>query len=162
MVGTGSEVEIAVKARELLQAEGTPTRVVSMPCREWFEKQTKGYQEKVLPSSVRARVSVEAGISMGWHDVVGDSGRIVSIEHFGASADAATLFREFGITADAVVKAGKESIKAAKASGASRAPGISETNPARAAASAATDVMGADVSDSGGSAAAASTTNQGK
>ncbi|XKF82916.1 transketolase [Humibacillus xanthopallidus] len=162
VVATGSEVQLAVEAAEKLEKAGIATRVVSMPCREWFEKQTKGYQEKVLPSAVRARVSVEAGISMGWHDVVGDSGRIVSIEHFGASADAATLFREFGITADAVVKAGKESIKAAKASGASRAPGINETNPARAAASAATDVMGTDVSDSGGSAAAASTTNQGK
>ncbi len=162
IVGTGSEVQLAVEAAEKLEKAGIATRVVSMPCREWFEKQTKGYREKVLPASVRARVSVEAGISMGWHDVVGDSGRIVSIEHYGASADAATLFREFGITTDAVVKAGKASLKAAKASGATRAPGISETNPARAAASAATDVMGADVSDSGGSAADASTTNQGK
>ncbi|MEO7752525.1 MAG: transketolase [Terracoccus sp.] len=162
IVGTGSEVQLAVEAAEQLEKAGIATRVVSMPCREWFEKQTKGYREKVLPASVRARVSVEAGISMGWHDVVGDSGRIVSIEHYGASADAATLFREFGITTDAVVKAGKASLKAAKASGATRAPGISETNPARAAASAATDVMGADVSDTGGSAADASTTNQGK
>ncbi len=86
-----------------------------MPCREWFEKQSRSYQDKVLPPAVRARVSVEAGISMGWHDVVGDAGRIVSIEHFGASADQATLYREFGITADAVVKAAKDSIKAAGA-----------------------------------------------
>ncbi|MEO7448213.1 MAG: transketolase, partial [Humibacillus sp.] len=153
LIGTGSEVQLAVQAAETLEGAGIATRVVSMPCREWFEKQTRGYREKVLPPSVRARVSVEAGISMGWHDVVGDSGRIVSIEHFGASADAATLYQKFGITAEAVVKAGKASLKAAKASGASRAPGITETNPARAAANASTDVMGADVSDTGGSAA---------
>ena len=69
-----------------------------MPCREWFEEQPRAYQNKVLPPAVRARVSVEAGVSMGWHDLVGDSGRIISIEHFGASADAKTLFREFGFT----------------------------------------------------------------
>jgi transketolase len=101
-------------------------------------------------------VSVEAGVSMGWHDLVGDAGRIVSIEHFGASADYQTLFREFGITADAVVRAAKDSLKAAGGSvGSGRtAPRITETNPARAEQSAATDVMGSDVA-SGAAAASA-------
>ncbi|MDN5767299.1 MAG: transketolase [Humibacillus sp.] len=166
LVGTGSEVQLAVEAAEKLEKGGVATRVVSMPCREWFEKQTKGYREKVLPAAVRARVSVEAGIAMGWHDVVGDAGRSVSIEHFGASADAATLFREFGITADAVVKAGKASLKAVRASTASAesltAPAINETSPARAEASANTDVMGTDVSQGDGTAAAASTSTEGK
>ncbi|WP_020144112.1 transketolase [Terracoccus sp. 273MFTsu3.1] len=164
IVATGSEVQLAVQAAERLEKSRIATRVVSMPCREWFEKQTRSYQDKVLPPAVRARVSVEAGISMGWHDVVGDAGRIVSIEHFGASADQATLFREFGITADAVVKAAKDSIKAAKGS-ATKAPGVTETNPARAAQSASTDVMGGDAQTGSGkaaSAAAASATSKGK
>jgi transketolase len=133
-----------------------------MPCREWFEKQSRSYQDKVLPPSVRARVSVEAAVSMGWHDVVGDAGRSVSIEHFGASADQATLFREFGFTVDAVVKAAKDSIKAAGAS-TRTAPGVTETNPGRAAQSAATDVMGADVeANDKASQSAASATSKGK
>ncbi|OFE17662.1 transketolase [Humibacillus sp. DSM 29435] len=167
LVGTGSEVQLAVEAAEKLEKSGVATRVVSMPCREWFEKQTKGYREKVLPAAVRARVSVEAGIAMGWHDIVGDAGRSVSIEHFGASADAETLFREFGITAEAVVKAGKASLKAARADragsvGSLTAPTINETSPARAKASANTDVMGSDVSQGDGTAAAASTSTEGK
>ncbi|MEO5744050.1 MAG: transketolase [Terracoccus sp.] len=163
IVGTGSEVQLAVEAAERLERSGVATRVVSMPCREWFEKQTRAYREKVLPAAVRARVSVEAGIAMGWHDVVGDAGRSVSIEHFGASADAETLFREFGITAGAVVKAGKASLKAVRASADPlTAPTINETSPARAEASANTDVMGSDVSQGGGTAAAASTSTEGK
>ncbi|GAA3709089.1 transketolase [Terrabacter ginsenosidimutans] len=164
LVATGSEVQLAVQAAERLEKSRISTRVVSMPCREWFEKQSRSYQDKVLPPAVRARVSVEAGISMGWHDVVGDAGRIVSIEHFGASADQATLFREFGITADAVVKAAKDSIKAAKGS-ATKAPGVTETNPARAVQSASTDVMGADAQTGSGNAvraAAASAPSKGK
>ena len=164
LVATGSEVQLAVQAAERLEKSRIATRVVSMPCREWFEKQSRSYQDKVLPPAVRARVSVEAGISMGWHDVVGDAGRIVSIEHFGASADQATLFREFGITADAVVKAAKDSIKAAKGS-ATKAPGVTETNPARAVQSASTDVMGADAQTGSGNAvraAAASAPSKGK
>ncbi|GAA2477687.1 transketolase [Terrabacter carboxydivorans] len=164
LVATGSEVQLAVQAAERLEKSRIATRVVSMPCREWFEKQSRSYQDKVLPPAVRARVSVEAGISMGWHDVVGDAGRIVSIEHFGASADQATLYREFGITADAVVKAAKDSIKAAKGS-TKKAPGVTETNPARAAQSASTDVMGADAQTGSGNAAhaaAASATSKGK
>ena len=84
-----------------------------MPCREWFDQQDQGYRDEVLPPSIKARVSVEAGVPMGWRDVVGDAGRIVSINHYGASADAATLFREFGFTPAAVVAAAQESIQAA-------------------------------------------------
>ncbi len=138
IVATGSEVHLAVEAAEQLEKKGTSTRVVSMPCREWFEKQSRGYQEKVLPSSVRARVSVEAGVSLGWHDIVGDAGRTISLEHFGASADYQTLFREFGITVDAIVKAARDSIKAAgRLAG---APGITETNPRKRTSSGDTDV----------------------
>lgn len=113
--GTGSEVQIAVKARELLAAEGIAARVVSMPSREWFEQQDASYRDEVIPPSLRARVSVEAGVSLGWRDVVGDAGRTVSIEHFGASADYQTLYDKFGITAAAVVAAAKDSIAAAAA-----------------------------------------------
>ncbi len=113
LFATGSEVQIAVKARELLAADGIAARVVSMPCREWFEQQDEAYRNEVIPPSLRARVSVEAGIALGWRDVVGDAGRIVSLEHFGASADYETLFDKFGITAEAVVAAAKESVAAA-------------------------------------------------
>ncbi|MBM9622265.1 transketolase [Streptomyces zhihengii] len=113
LIGTGSEVQLAVEAREQLQAAGVPTRVVSMPSVEWFEEQEQGYRESVLPPSVRARVAVEAGVGLTWHRYVGDAGRIVSLEHFGASADAKVLFREFGFTADAVAAAARESIEAA-------------------------------------------------
>ena len=92
-----------------------PTRVVSAPSLEWFAEQDEDYRESVLPSSVRARVSVEAGIALSWHKIVGDAGRSVSIEHYGASADADTLFREFGFTPEAVVAAAHESIAAAAA-----------------------------------------------
>jgi transketolase len=114
LIGTGSEVQLAVAARETLQAEGIPTRVVSLPCREWFDAQDATYRASVLPATVRARVSVEAGIAMGWRELVGDAGRIVSIEHYGASADFKRLFQEFGITAEAVVEAARDSITAAE------------------------------------------------
>jgi transketolase len=84
--------------------------VVSLPCREWFDSQDQSYRDQVLPPIVKARVSVEAGISMGWRDLVGQSGRTVSLEHYGASADYDTLYREFGITAEAVALAAEESI----------------------------------------------------
>ncbi|MFJ9341175.1 transketolase [Streptomyces sp. NPDC101733] len=113
LIGTGSEVQLAVAAREALQAEGVPARVVSMPCVEWFEEQTQEYKDSVLPPSVKARVAVEAGIGLTWHRYVGDAGRIVSLEHFGASADGAVLFREFGLTAEAVTEAAKASLAAA-------------------------------------------------
>jgi transketolase len=112
LIGTGSEVQLAVAAREALAAEGVDARVVSMPCREWFDRQDAGYRDSVLPPSVRARVSVEAAVAQGWRDIVGDTGRMVSLEHFGASAGYQTLFQEFGITADAVVAAARESIAA--------------------------------------------------
>ena len=113
LIATGSELQLAVDAREALKAEGVNARVVSAPSLEWFEEQTAEYRESVLPAAVKARVSVEAGLSLGWAKYVGDAGRSVSIEHFGASADYKTLFREFGITTEAVVAAAKDSISAA-------------------------------------------------
>ncbi|MFD7667202.1 transketolase [Streptomyces sp. NPDC059788] len=113
LIGTGSEVQLAVEAREALQAEGIPTRVVSMPSVEWFEEQDQGYRDSVLLPTVKARVAVEAGIGLTWHRYVGPQGRIVSLEHFGASADAKVLFHEFGFTADAVATAARESLAAA-------------------------------------------------
>jgi len=113
LIATGSEVSIAVAARETLESQGISTRIVSMPCREWFEAADQSYRDQVLPPNVRARVSVEAGVPLGWRDFVGDAGRIISIDHYGASADAATLFREFGFTPAAVVTAAQESIQAA-------------------------------------------------
>jgi transketolase len=114
LIGTGSEVQLAVDARETLQAEGIPTRVVSMPCREWFDAEDSSYRASVLPHTIRARVSVEAAVGQGWREIVGDAGRIISLEHYGASADYKTIYREFGITAEAVVAAAKDSIEAAE------------------------------------------------
>ncbi|MFI0408449.1 transketolase [Actinomadura sp. 3N508] len=110
IIATGSEVQLALEARDTLQAEGTPTRVVSMPCVEWFEAQTDAYRQEVLPPGVRARVSVEAGVALGWRTFIGDAGEAVSLEHFGASADYKTLFLQFGITAERVVAAAKASL----------------------------------------------------
>ncbi|KUN39741.1 transketolase [Streptomyces longwoodensis] len=114
IVATGSEVQLAVAARELLEAEGTGTRVVSMPSVEWFEEQPRAYRESVLPPAVRARVAVEAGIGLTWYRYVGDAGRIVSLEHFGASADAKTLFAEYGFTPENVAAAARESLAATR------------------------------------------------
>jgi transketolase len=113
LMGTGSEVQIAVAAREILEADGVPTRVVSLPCWEWFAEQDQSYRDEVLPPTVRARVSVEAGVPMGWRDFVGDAGRIVGLNHFGASAAYSTLYEEFGLTGEAVVSAARESLQAA-------------------------------------------------
>ncbi|GAA1513984.1 transketolase [Agromyces terreus] len=113
LIATGSEVQLAVAAREQLAAEGVQARVVSAPSLEWFEEQDAAYRESVLPAAVTARVSVEAGVALSWGRYVGDRGRSVSIEHFGASADYKTLFREFGITTEAVVAAAKESLASA-------------------------------------------------
>nr|WP_026530430.1 transketolase [Haematomicrobium sanguinis] len=114
LIGTGSEVQLAVAARESLAAEGIAARVVSMPSVEWFKRQDESYRNEVLPEDVHARVSVEAGVAQSWQEFVGSEGRTVSLEHFGASADYKTLFKEFGITPEAVVSAAKESIDAVK------------------------------------------------
>ncbi|MFF2276423.1 transketolase [Agromyces sp. NPDC058126] len=113
LIATGSEVQLALSARETLAAEGIGARVVSAPSLEWFEAQPAEYREQVLPAGVTARVSVEAGLALSWQRYLGTRGRAVSIEHFGASADYKTLFREFGITAEAVVAAAKESLASA-------------------------------------------------
>ncbi|MDA8369386.1 MAG: transketolase [Nocardiopsaceae bacterium] len=110
IIATGSEVAIALEARERLEETGTPTRVVSMPSVEWFQQQDESYRRSVLPSSVRARVSVEAGIGLGWHQFVGEVGETVSLEHFGASAPYQTLYEQFGLTPDRVVAAVHASI----------------------------------------------------
>jgi transketolase len=110
LIATGSEVAIALDARELLEKEGTPTRVVSMPCREWFEAQEASYQQEVLPPEIRARVSVEAAVPMGWRDFVGDDGECVALDHFGASAPYQILYEQFGITAERVVAAAHSSL----------------------------------------------------
>ena len=114
LIATGSEVHVAAGAREQLQGAGVPTRVVSMPSVEWFEEQPRSYRDSVLPPSVKARVAVEAGIGLTWHRFVGDAGRIVSLEHFGASADAKTLFADYGFTPENVVAAARESLTAAR------------------------------------------------
>ncbi|MEU4534869.1 transketolase [Streptosporangium sp. NPDC023825] len=110
LIGTGSEVEIALGAREILEAQGIATRVVSMPCVEWFQAQDAAYRQRVLPTSVRARVAVEAGISLGWREFVGDEGVVVGLEHFGASAPYKTLYEQFGLTAERVAAAAKASL----------------------------------------------------
>jgi transketolase len=110
LLATGSEVQIAVAARERLEAEGIPTRVVSVPCVEWFRAQEEAYKRTVLPPEVKARVSVEAGISQGWHEWVGEAGECVSLEHFGASAPYEVLYEQFGLTAERVVAAARASL----------------------------------------------------
>ncbi|WP_353941567.1 transketolase [Streptomyces sp. HUAS MG91] len=115
LIATGSEVQLAVAAREQLESEGVATRVVSMPSVEWFEEQDQAYRDSVLPPSVKARVAVEAGIALTWYRYVGDAGRIVSLEHFGASADANVLFEQFGFTAENVAAQARESLAAARA-----------------------------------------------
>jgi len=111
LLGTGSELQIAVEAAKVLEADGVPTRVVSLPCFEWFEAQDKSYKDSVVPPSVKARVAVEAGIAQSWYRYVGDAGEIVSIEHFGASADYQTLFEKFGFTTENVVAAARTSLR---------------------------------------------------
>lgn len=114
LLATGSEVSLAIEAREALQAQGVGARVVSIPCLEWFNQQDAAYRESVLPAAIKARVSVEAGVAMGWRELVGDAGRIISLDHYGASADYKRLFSEFGITAEAITAAALDSISAAK------------------------------------------------
>ncbi|SDE63325.1 transketolase [Rhodococcus tukisamuensis] len=114
LLASGSELYLAVEAREALEAEGIGTRVVSVPCLDWFEEQDQAYRDEVLPPAVRARVSVEAGIAMPWWRILGDAGEAVSIEHFGASADHKTLFREFGFTAENVTAAARRTLDRVK------------------------------------------------
>ncbi len=111
LVATGSEVQLAVEARNVLAEQGVRARVVSMPCREWFDEQDSAYRDSVIPPTVKARVSVEAGIAQGWREIVGDHGRIVSIETYGASANFERLFEEYGITTEAVVHAAQDSLR---------------------------------------------------
>ena len=113
LVATGSEVQIAVEARTLLADKSVRARVVSMPCREWFDAQDQSYRDSVLPPEVKARVSIEAGIKMSWEGLVGDAGRYVSLEHYGASAQYTELYEKFGFTAAAAVSAAEDSIRAA-------------------------------------------------
>jgi transketolase len=111
VIATGSEVQFALEAQQQLGAEGIAVNVVSMPCVEWFKEQPKSYRDQVLPPSLKARVSIEAGLTLGWREFVGDQGIAIGIDHYGASADYQTLYREFGITTEAVVAAVKNSIK---------------------------------------------------
>jgi transketolase len=111
LIATGSELQMAVEARKVLEADGVATRVVSMPSVEWFDAQDAAYRDQVIPPSVRARVSVEAGIAQPWYRFLGDAGEAISIEHYGASADYQTLYREFGLTTEAVVDAARRSLQ---------------------------------------------------
>ncbi len=115
IIATGSEVQIALAARDELQAAGTPTRVVSMPCVEWFAEQEPAYREEVLPSRIRARVSVEAGITLGWREYVGELGESVGVEHFGASAAYQRLYAEFGLTSERVAAVARTALDRASA-----------------------------------------------
>ena len=110
LIATGSEVYLALSAQEELSSKGIKARVVSAPCLEWFMEQPASYREQVLPNAVKARVSIEAGIAQPWYRFLGDAGVAVSLEHFGASASAPLLFKEFGFTVENIVKAAKESI----------------------------------------------------
>jgi len=105
LIATGSEVPIAIAARELLEAQGMATRVVSMPCQEWFMEQDPAYRQLVLPPDVKVRASIEAAVTMGWRDFVGDHGEMLGLNHYGASAPGAVLFEQFGLTADRLVAA---------------------------------------------------------
>ncbi len=117
LIATGSEVQLALEARDLLQADGIGTRVVSMPCVEWFTEQDPDYREQVLPAAVRARVSIEAGIALGWRAFVGDAGASISLEHYGASADYKKLYEEFGITAERAAAAARDSLARVRSEG---------------------------------------------
>jgi transketolase len=117
LIATGSEVQIALAARDLLESDGIGARVVSMPCVEWFSAQDAGYREQVLPGAVRARVSIEAGVALGWREYVGDAGASISLEHYGASADYKKLYEEFGLTAGHAAAAARDSLARVRAAG---------------------------------------------
>jgi transketolase len=112
LLATGSEVQLALAAADALASDGIHARVISLPCLEWFDAQDSNYREHVLSPSVTARVSVEAGATLGWWKYIGTHGRAIGLDHFGASADYQVLYREFGITVEAIVAAAKESIAA--------------------------------------------------
>jgi transketolase len=113
LIATGSEVSLALQAREVLEADGHSVRVVSMPCFEWFHSQPDAYQQQVLPPDIKARVSIEAGVPQGWREVVGDAGEIIGIDHFGASAEGSVVFEQFGFTPDRVVAAARATLERA-------------------------------------------------
>jgi transketolase len=113
LIATGSEVSLALRAREILEADGASVRVVSMPCIEWFRAQPLSYQQQVLPPDIKARVSIEAGVPQGWREFVGDSGEIIAIDHFGASAEGSVLFEQYGFTPDRVVAAAHAALERA-------------------------------------------------
>ncbi len=115
LIGTGSEVEIALQARDQLAADGISARVVSMPCVEWFDEQDESYRREVLPPTITARVSVEAGITAPWKLFVGDAGASIGVDHFGASAAYQKLYQEFGITAERVAEAARDSLARVRA-----------------------------------------------
>jgi transketolase len=110
LIATGSEVSLALGAREKLQKAGTPTRVVSMPCWEFFDAQPAKYRESVVPSNVKARLAIEAGVSQGWHKYVGPAGDTLTVDRFGASAPAEDVFRDYGLTVENVIKKAKKLI----------------------------------------------------
>ena len=111
LIGTGSELQLAYAAAETLEADGIPTRVVSLPCWERFDAQDQAYRETVLPPAVRARVSIEIGVTLGWERWVGDGGAIIGLDHFGASAPAGTILAKFGFTADRVADVGRRVVR---------------------------------------------------
>jgi transketolase len=111
IIATGSEVGLAMEARQQLNASGTPTRVVSMPCWEFFDEQSAKYKETVLPSAVKARLAIEAGVSLGWAKYVGDGGDTLCVDRFGESAPAEDVFRDYGFTVENVVKKAKALLK---------------------------------------------------
>ena len=110
LIATGSEVELAMKAKDELKAQNVDARVISMPCIELFEKQSKKYKESVIPSKVRARVCIEAGSSYSWYRYAGLDGKIIGIDKFGESGPAKKLFVEYGFTAENVVNAALETL----------------------------------------------------
>ncbi len=114
LIATGSEVHVAIAGAKILEDQGTSVQVVSAPCLEWFAEQNEAYKESVLPAAVKARVSIEAGVGIGWRELVGSTGEIISLDHFGASASASHLFKEFGFTPEAVASAAKRSIANSK------------------------------------------------
>jgi len=114
LIATGSEVHVAIAGAKILEEQGISVQVVSAPCLEWFAEQNEAYKESVLPAAVKARVSIEAGVGIGWRELVGSTGEIISLDHFGASASASHLFKEFGFTPEAVASAAKRSIANSK------------------------------------------------